>query len=298
MALLSGLANAGHYPEKSLIFWELINPNRGYKFYRDRFSSNPGIPFPFPHVRELGDRKNGSESERILSELLLEIQYRGWTEDDLDMVYSRGIEDDLFSNENGWDRLWLLIWGAFTLVASVLRRLIGRPSFPDRALPPDIEKGSQELTEGSLYGEIDIKLYTLVWLSKPEHCGSWIWRVLQYITGSCSYAKPRASTLLDTLIREFQPPQVPSALELPDESWEIVVLKLHLPALVDKLGKSFPGSHIDQTYDPYEPSKDEVVRFGSDIAKFRRVCEFSIRAENMIRDACPEAAAYYSHLLT
>jgi hypothetical protein len=75
------------------------------------------------------------------------------------------------------------------------------------------------------------------------------------------------------------------------------VLKSYLSALVDKLGKEFPGSSIDQAYDPYEPGKDEVVRFGHDIAKCRRVCEFSMRAENMIRDACPEAAAYYSHLL-
>jgi hypothetical protein len=87
-----------------------------------------------------------------------------WTEDDLDTPFSGGIEDGLFSNENAWDRLWLLIWGAFTLVESVLRRLTGCSSFPGRALLPDIEKGSQELTEGStsLRAGFDVEIYTLV----------------------------------------------------------------------------------------------------------------------------------------
>jgi hypothetical protein len=104
--------------------------------------------------------------------------------------------------------------------------------------------------------------------------------------------------ILDTLKEELQPPQVLSAQELPDESWEMVVLKSYLPAFMATVVKKFPGSHIDQTYDPCKPSDNEVRTLGYDIAEHQRYCQFLVRAENMVRAPWPDTAAYYSHVIS
>jgi hypothetical protein len=52
--------------------------------------------------------------------------------------------------------------------------------------------------------------------------------------------------------------EVSSALELPDESREMIVLKSYLLELEIRLGEIFPGCHFDLIYDPTEPSKEDV----------------------------------------
>ena len=115
--------------------------------------------------------------------------------------------------------------------------------------------------------------------------------------------------------------EVSSALKLPDKSWEMVVLKSYLPELEIRLGKIFPGCHLDQVYDPAEPSREDVERLyvaakdsklpaesGEMIedvkrfyiaAKILRIDASSSRAMAMIREggSWPVAAAYYSCLL-
>jgi len=75
---------------------------------------------------------------------------------------------------------------------------------------------------------------------------------------------------------------------------EIVVLKAFLTASVEYFGKRFRGSHIDQTYNPFEPTTDELLRDDYDVAQRRRFDLFSER-EDTVRDIWPEAALCYSH---
>ena len=52
--------------------------------------------------------------------------------------------------------------------------------------------------------------------------------------------------------------QVPSVLELPDESWEMVVLKSYLLELENKLTNMFPGCDVDLDYDPTGPNREDI----------------------------------------
>lgn len=54
--------------------------------------------------------------------------------------------------------------------------------------------------------------------------------------------------------------EVFSIVQLPDESGEMAVLKSDLPELESKLKKFFPGCNVDPTYDPLNPSTEEVER--------------------------------------
>ncbi len=113
-------------------------------------------------------------------------------------------------------------------------------------------------------------------------------------------------------------------VELPDESWEMVVLKSYLLELENRLAKMFPGCDIDLDYNPTEPSREDVESLyltaknpkprakSGEIAAFidvedlkrfyvaakaRKVVASSRTAIAMIREAWPTAVAYYSCLL-
>ncbi|KAI9736734.1 MAG: hypothetical protein M1834_000938 [Cirrosporium novae-zelandiae] len=91
--------------------------------------------------------------------------------------------------------------------------------------------------------------------------------------------------------------EVASTIELNDGSWEIVVLRLYLPTLQDKLSKIFPNSIVDLKYNPMEPSVDDVKYWGYGNAKALNTDWFSKRAGKMIKEAWPTASAYYSYLM-
>jgi hypothetical protein len=112
---------------------------------------------------------------------------------------------------------------------------------PEKAL--NIEMGRQYLRKGTfaeLHGEFDCESYTPIRLSNLGY------RTIQEIS--------------EKLNKIGNLGQVLKVLELPDESWEMVVLKSYLPQLKNKLFKIFPGCDIDLDYDPTEPSREEVER--------------------------------------
>lgn len=111
-----------------------------------------------------------------------------------------------------------------------------------------------------------------------------------------------------------------SALELPDESMEMVTLKSYIPELQYRLGEIFPGCHFDPIYDPTEPSREDVerlyvaaknstlpaesgemiedVKWCHTAAKVLRIDASSSRARAMIKEGPRTvAAAYYSCFL-
>jgi len=163
----------------------------------------------------------------------------------------------------------------------------------------DLKLGRQYLRKGSLatlHSEFDYMSYTLVRLSNLG-----------------SHKRKEISVKMDKVGRLYE---VSSALELPDESWEMVVLKSYLPELEIKLGEIFPGCHFHPNYDPTEPSREDVERLliitqnsklpaepGEMVvdvkrchtaAKILKINASSSRAIAMIREGCwPVAAAYY-----
>jgi hypothetical protein len=87
-----------------------------------------------------------------------------------------------------------------------------------------------------------------------------------------------------------------STEELPDETWELPVLKTYLPTLEAKLRSIFPGCNIKPDYDPTEPNPQETGIFGYDRAKALRTNTACDRAGRMTNDTCFKAALFYSHL--
>lgn len=107
----------------------------------------------------------------------------------------------------------------------------------------DLRLGHQYLRNGSLaalHSEFDYVSYKCVRLSNLG-----------------SHKREEIFVKLDKVGRIHE---VSSALELPDESWEMVVLESYLPELEIRLGEIFPGCHFDPIYDPMEPSKEDVER--------------------------------------
>jgi hypothetical protein len=171
----------------------------------------------------------------------------------------------------------------------------------------DLDLGRQYLRKGTfaeLHREFDCGSYTTVRLA------------------NLGYRAPQE--IPEKLDEVGKLDQVPSVLELPDESWEMVVLKSYLPELENKLAKIFPGCYIDLDYDPAEPSREDIERLyitaknpkpqakSGEIATFidvedlkrfyiaakaRKVDASSRTAIAMIREAWPAAVAYYSCLL-
>ena len=126
-------------------------------------------------------------------------------------------------------------------------------------------------------GEFNFEDYTLVRLSFiGSHRSIEILEMLDMISGN-----------LDKVL---------SAEELPDETWELPVLKTHLPALKPKLSETFPGCNIEPDYDPTQPNHQEVEMFGYDRAKALRTSTSCDRADRMRSQAWPKAVLYYAHL--
>jgi len=100
--------------------------------------------------------------------------------------------------------------------------------------------------------------------------------------------------ILDTKIGTVN--EVASIEELNDGSGEMAVLKSYCPTLQVMLGKILPGSDVDLNYDPTEPTVSEVENLGYNVAK--TLCEYLFikRAERMVKEGWPMAAACYEHL--
>ncbi|KAG9229879.1 hypothetical protein BJ875DRAFT_521732 [Amylocarpus encephaloides] len=171
----------------------------------------------------------------------------------------------------------------------------------------EIDTGHPYFRKGSLPGSlrmVDCESYTLVRLSNLR--------------------SHKSEEILAELDGVGKLHQLASIMALPDESWEMVVLKSYLPELEDALGKMFPGCHVDPDYDPTEPSSDDIgclhmaaktlklpARSGEKVplmvaedegqsytaAKAPKIHESSSRARTMATDAWPVAAAYYTRLL-
>jgi hypothetical protein len=75
--------------------------------------------------------------------------------------------------------------------------------------------------------------------------------------------------------------------ELNDESLELVVYKKYLPTLLKKLGKISPGLNVDLNYNPVQPIVDDEKE------RALSMHSFLARADIMIKEAWPVAAAYY-----
>ena len=103
--------------------------------------------------------------------------------------------------------------------------------------------------------------------------------------------------------------EVASVLELPDESWELVVLRAHVPTLEQKMGQSFASWRILSDYDPMELNIEEMRRSAmmpkmsatrEQIylkAKVLQKNEFVKRARIMVEEGWPIAAEMYQYLL-
>jgi hypothetical protein len=106
--------------------------------------------------------------------------------------------------------------------------------------------------------------------------------------------------------------QIISILELPDQSWELGVLKAYIPKLEKLLDEAFIDYSIDRDHRPFDPSIEVVKSFVTNhplrfvakdkkhvyvAAKAQIVDEFSRRAEAIIQIGWPRAVIFYSHLL-
>ena len=87
--------------------------------------------------------------------------------------------------------------------------------------------------------------------------------------------------------------EVLSIIELPDETFEVVVLKTFFQKLGSQLLEVFPGCHLEHD-DPTEPDEEEVKKFH--YVKARRMCieAFRKRVEHIDQTGHPIAAAFYS----
>ena len=97
---------------------------------------------------------------------------------------------------------------------------------------------------------------------------------------------------LDGKLGDIQ--DIPSVLELPDETWELTVHRQYVTELCRKLKTLFPACHVHPDYDPIEPTSADIQRFHSyDVAKWQKESAFFDREQSM-RDAWPTAAKYYN----
>jgi hypothetical protein len=90
--------------------------------------------------------------------------------------------------------------------------------------------------------------------------------------------------------------EVASIVELPDQTWEIVVLDDYLPCFVKVVRKEFRGSWVDVHYNPFQPDPDDIKYYGYLRAQILCMIWLSERANRMIADAWEEGAAFYTHL--
>ncbi len=102
--------------------------------------------------------------------------------------------------------------------------------------------------------------------------------------------------LLYVLDEKLPRREVITLVELPDESWELVMSISYVREFVLWVGKNLPGASVDQTYNPCEPTEDSIVSFGYDVAKAQCMLEFSNRVAEL--KAWPDAILYYTSYLT
>jgi hypothetical protein len=78
---------------------------------------------------------------------------------------------------------------------------------------------------------------------------------------------------LDSKLGDHQ--DIPSVLELPDETWELIVHRPYATELCSNLGALFPLCHVHLDYDPTEPTSADIQRFRSyDVAKWEKKSTF------------------------
>ncbi|KAH7364910.1 hypothetical protein BKA65DRAFT_146287 [Rhexocercosporidium sp. MPI-PUGE-AT-0058] len=87
-----------------------------------------------------------------------------------------------------------------------------------------------------------------------------------------------------------------SIVELEDESWELPVRKSYLPILRNKLHEMDPTCIIELGSNPIAPNAKEVEKFGYQKARVLSTMRFRYRAECMVSEAWPKAAAFYTDL--
>ena len=104
--------------------------------------------------------------------------------------------------------------------------------------------------------------------------------------------------------------EVAGVSELLDDSWELVVLRAHLPTLEQKMGESFASGRIQSDYDPMELNIEEMHRSSAMMpkmsatreqiylkAKVLKRNEFVKRARIMVEEGWPIAAEMYQYFL-
>ena len=141
---------------------------------------------------------------------------------------------------------------------------------------PNAEAGRQYLRRGSrilLHGTFDFKLYALVRLSELG-----------------DHDRLQISEEID---EHWRLDEVLSIIELPDESFELVVLRSSFQTLESQLLKIFPGCRLEQD-DPTEPEEEDVKTFHYVKAKCMQIEAFRKRVEYMSQEGHPMAAAFYS----
>lgn len=141
---------------------------------------------------------------------------------------------------------------------------------------PNVEAGRQYIWSGSrilLHRTFDFKLYTLARLSKlGDH---------------------NRRQILEAIDKHWRLGEVLSIIELPDESFELVVLESSFRNLESQLLEIFPGCHLEQD-DPTEPDEEEVKTLHYVKAKCMRIEAFRKRVEHMDQEGHSIAAAFYS----
>ena len=90
---------------------------------------------------------------------------------------------------------------------------------------------------------------------------------------------------------------VPYIEELSDGSLEMVVLKSYCRSFRDQLGEIFYSSDVDISYNPVRPMANDVEALGYVNAKKVYEDWFVARAESIVNDGSPAAAAHYAYLL-
>ena len=61
---------------------------------------------------------------------------------------------------------------------------------------------------------------------------------------------------LDSQLSDCQ--DIPSFYKLPDNTWELVVYRLYVSELRQKLKKKLPSYYLNTVYNPIEPSISEI----------------------------------------
>jgi hypothetical protein len=104
---------------------------------------------------------------------------------------------------------------------------------------------------------------------------------------------PAVKFKLDGQLGDHQ--DIASVVELPDESWELVVHRLYFTDLYVELTRQFADCCVNAEYDPTEPSPAELEHYSGkhSLAKQAKRYQFLCRAASMA-GSWPIAATYYN----